>query len=110
MATKKTFGAALTSSSQTIYTVPDRRIAEWVFMYVTNTSGSNGDVNVSYTDDSESATLSIFDDYTISSKDYLQIGGGSNEFIMMEAGDSISASSTQDMTILVSVIEYNSNR
>jgi len=110
MATKQTFGAALTSSSQTIYTVPDHRQAEWVLMYITNTSGSNGNVTVSYTDDSESATLSIFDGYTISAKEYVQIGGGFNEFIMMEAGDSISASATQPMSLLVSVIEHNSNR
>lgn len=76
-------------------------------MYITNTSGSNGTVTLQYYDSSEDATLTILDGYTITSKQFFQIGGNVNEFIIMRAGDQIKASSTQPMTMLVSVIESN---
>jgi hypothetical protein len=110
MATKRSFGTALTSTEQVIYTVPDYREAHWVLLYITNTSGSNGNVTVSYYDDSETATLPILSGYTITAKEFFNIGGEFNEFIYMDTGDQIKASATQDMTMLVSIIEYNSNR
>jgi hypothetical protein len=71
---KKSFGAALTASPATIYTVPTGKKA---------------------------------DGYSISSKEFFQIGGPVNAFIMMGEGDSISASASQAMTLLISVIETN---
>jgi hypothetical protein len=110
MATKISSGAALTGTLQTVYTVPDHKDADWVLLYITNTSGSNGTVTVNYYDASTSSSLAILDGYTISAKDFFQIGGEFNEFIYMNEGDYIEASSTQSMTMLVSVIENNSNR
>ena len=104
---KKSFGAVLTSSSQDIYEVPAGKSAEWCLMYITNTSGSNGNVQVDYYDASETATFSVLEDYTVTSKDFFKIGGGTNEFIMMREGDKISADATQQMTLLISVIELN---
>ena len=103
----KSAGAALTATLADVYEVPAGKRARWVLMYVTNTSGSNGTVDVKFYDSSATATLSVLEDYTISAKDFLQVGGEVNAFIMMEAGDKIQASATQDMTILVSVIEEN---
>lgn len=110
MATKISSGAALTGTLQTIYTVPTHKDASWVLTYLTNTSGSTGTVTVNFYDSSESATLPILSGYSVSSKDFLTIGGEFNEFIYMNEGDYIEASATQDMTILISVIEVNSNR
>jgi len=110
MATKRSVGKALTSSLVDIYEVPDHKLAEWMLVYITNTSGSNGDYTLTYYDDSASASLPILDDFQISSKEYLQIGGEAQTFIMMEEGDKIQASGTQAGTILVSVIEHNTNR
>ena len=110
MATKISSGAALTGTLQTIYTVPDYKDAEWVLLYITNTSGSNGTVTVNYYDASSSATLPILSGYTVTAKAFFQLGGDFNEFIYMNAGDYIQASATQPMTLLVSVIENNSNR
>lgn len=107
MATKKSTGAALTGTLTDIYEVPANKRAEWILVYITNTSGSNGTYTLSYYDASASATLPVLDTYTISSKSFFQIGGQYNEFIMMEAGDKIQASGTQAGTILVSVIEHN---
>lgn len=104
---KKSFGAVLTSTPATIYTVPTGKKAEWVLLYLKNYSGSTGTADLDFIDDSESATLPILDGYSLSSKEFFQLGGGFNEFIMMEEGDSISASATQSMTLLVSVIEFN---
>jgi len=103
----KSAGAALTGTLTDIYTVPNGKRARWVLMYLTNTSGSNGTVDVKFYDSSASATLSVLEDYTISSKDFLQVGGEVNAFIMMEQGDKIQASSTQTMSLLVSFIEEN---
>jgi hypothetical protein len=104
---KKSFGAALTGTIATVYTVPSSKKAEWVLVYITNTSGSNATVTLQYYDASEDATLAILDTYTISSKEFFQIGGNVNEFILMRAGDQIKASATHAMTLLISVIESN---
>ena len=110
MATKITKGLPLTTSLQTVYTVPEYKEADWVLLYITNTSGSNGTVTVNYYSAEDDATLPVLSGYTISAKDFFNIGGKFNEFIYMKAGDYIQASSTQTMTLLVSVIENNSNR
>jgi len=103
----KSAGASLTGTLTDIYTVPNGKRSRWVLMYLTNTSGSNGTVDVKFYDSSASATLSVLEDYTISSKDFLQVGGEVNAFIMMEEGDKIQASATQTMSLLVSFIEEN---
>lgn len=110
MATKVSSGAVLTTSLQDIYEVPEHKEAHWVLMYITNTSGSNGTVTVNFYDDSENATLPILSGYTISAKNFFEIGGQFNEFIYMNTGDKITASATNSMTMMVSIIEYNSNR
>ena len=107
MTTKRSTGKALTTSLVDIYEVPANKRSEWILVYITNTSGSNGSYTLKYYDASESATLSVLDGYTISAKSFFQIGGQYNEFIMMEAGDKIQASGTQAGTILVSVLESN---
>jgi len=109
MSTKISAGAALTGTLQTLYTVPDYKDAEWVLLYITNTSGSNGSVTVNYYDASEDATLPILSGFTVTAKEFFTVGGEFNEFIYMKSGDYIEASATQSMTMLISVIENNSN-
>ena len=104
---RKSYGAVLTGTSQTLYTVPNGKSAQWVLMYITNTSGSNGNVEVDYYNAEQDSTFSILEGYTITAKDLFQIGGTINAFIMMREGDSISALATQQMTMLVSLIEEN---
>ena len=107
MTTKRSVGAALTTTLTDIYEVPANKRAEWILVYVTNTAGSTETVTLTYYDSSESASLPVLDGYSLSSKQFFQIGGQYNEFIMMEAGDKIQASATAAATILVSVIEHN---
>ena len=104
---KKTYGAVLTGTSQTVYTVPAGKSAQWVLMYITNTSGSNGNVEVDYYSAAQDSTFSVLEGYTVTGKNFLQIGGTINSFIMMREGDSISAFATQEMTLLISLIEEN---
>jgi hypothetical protein len=107
MATKRSVGAALTTTLTDIYEVPANKRAEWILVYITNTAGSSENVTVTYYDASQSASLPILAGYSLSSKEFFQLGGQYNEFIMMEAGDKIQASATSSATILVSVIEHN---
>mgnify|MGYP001044106706 FL=1 len=107
MATKRSVGAALTTTLTDIYEVPANKRAEWILVYVTNTSGSTETFSVTYYDASADASLPILSGYSLSAKEFFQIGGQYNEFIMMEAGDKIQASASTAATILVSVIEHN---
>lgn len=107
MSIRKSFGGAITATPQDLYEVPAGKRAQWVLMYVVNTSGSNGNIDVDFYDASASATLPVLDGYTVTAKQYFQIGGDYNSFITLEAGDKISAVSTQGMTVLISVIEEN---
>ena len=107
MSIRKTYGKVLTGTSQTVYTVPQGKRTQWVLMYITNTSGSNGTVEVDYYSAEQAATFSVLEGFTVTAKQFFQIGGEVNAFIMMQEGDSISASATQPMTMLVSLIEEN---
>ena len=106
---KKTFGASLQTTDTTLYEVPTGKKAQWVLIYATNVSGSTSNFTVDFYDSSETSTLSIFDTYSLSSKEFFQIGGNINEFVAMYEGDKIIAScATNDaITMLVSVIEEN---
>jgi 2',3'-cyclic-nucleotide 2'-phosphodiesterase (5'-nucleotidase family) len=107
MATKRSVGATLTTSLTDIYEVPANKRAEWILVYITNTSGSTETFTVTYYDASQTASLPVLSGYTLSAKEFFQIGGQYNEFIMMEAGDKIQASASSSATILISVIEHN---
>lgn len=107
MATKRSVGKSLTTTLTDIYEVPANKRAEWLLVYIANTSGSTENVTVTYYDASQTASLPILDGYSLSAKGFFQIGGQYNEFIMMEAGDKIQASATSTSTIFISVIEHN---
>ena len=107
MATKRSVGAALTTTLTDIYEVPANKRSEWILVYVTNTSGSTETFSITYYDASADASLPVLSGYSLASKEFFQIGGQYNEFIMMEAGDKIQASASSPATILVSVIEHN---
>ena len=89
---KKSFGLPLTTSYQTIYTVPTGKKAEWVLLYVTNTSGSTSTFSVRYYNAEAATTLQLFSNYSLAASEFFKIGGEENEFIMMKEGDYISGS------------------
>lgn len=104
---KKSVGKALTTTLTDIYTVPTGKRASWVLLYVTNTAGSTESFTVKYYNAAAAATLPVLDGYSLSSKEFFQLGGNYNEFIFMREGDKIQASATAAATILVSLIEEN---
>jgi hypothetical protein len=104
---KKSFGLPLTSTYQTIYTVPSGKKAEWVLLYVTNTSGSTSSFDVRIWNEEQQVYLQMFDGYSLSANDFFKIGGGENEFVMLSEGDHIEALDGAGMTMMISVIEYN---
>lgn len=106
---KKSFALAGTTTLQTLYTVPEGAIASWVMLWVSNTSGSNATIDVTYYNAQTSTTFTFFDDYTVSSKSFFTVGGNYNEFVHMREGDYIKISSTQPCTFVASVLEYDNN-
>lgn len=113
MATKRTFGASgIDDTTVTLYTVPDHKIAEWVLLYVSNPGENNDDFHLEFYDASEDSTIIILDEYRIDRKDFFRIGGEPFAFVMMEEGDQIKAfgDNNSNFSVLVSVIEHNSNR
>ena len=98
---RKSFGAHITSAgTTTLYTVPTNKKAEYRAAYITNTSGSNGTVTMVI------GGLNFLSGYAISSKEILHLGGSENDFIVLKTGDTITGTSTQDMSMIVSLIEY----
>jgi hypothetical protein len=104
---RKTFPMALTSTLQTIYTVPAGKRAEIVLVFVSNTSGSNGSFKMNIYNDATATTLPAFDAYTVTSKQYFEIGGEPNQYVALSEGDYVQVSATQAMTCLLNVIEHN---
>lgn len=107
---KKSFGKSLTAGTMTtIYTVPEGARAEWTLLYITNPGSNNKTIEIDYYDAENDETLIILDGYTINSKDYLKMGGGYTDFIILKEGDKIKAMGETDssFTVLVSVIEHN---
>ena len=106
---KKTFAASLQTTDTTLYEVPSSKKAQWVLLYAVNNSGSTSNFDVDFYDSLETATMTIFDGYSVSSKEFFKIGGDYNEFIAMKAGDKIigRCATNNDFTMFVSVIEEN---
>lgn len=104
---KKSFAVVSSATPQTIYTVPSNKKAHWVMMWVSNTSGLIGTIDVDYYNAASTTTIPMFDGFTISAKDFFQVGGNYNEFVHMSEGDYVSVHSTQPMTAIISIIEYN---
>ncbi len=104
---KQTAGAALTTSYQDIYTVPAGKQAEWKLLFITNTAGSTISVDVQFYDASATATLQVLNSYSLSSNEFIKIGGNEHDFINMKAGDIIQAKASSGATCLVSVLETN---
>ena len=101
MSIRKSFGATLTATPTSLYTVPAGKKAEWVHAYITNVSGSNGTITMSVNG------FTLLDGYTVTAKDFVDIGGTINSFVLLDEGQTITASATQSMTLVVSIIEHN---
>jgi len=105
---KKTFAKGLNglNTFADIYTVPTSKKSEFRLLYITDTAGNGINVDVQYVPNGGTA-IDLLKDYSISQKEFVQIGGGEYEFINMNAGDVIKARASGFATIIISVIESN---
>ena len=104
---KRSYALTATTSLQTIYTVPEGARTEWTMLWVSNISGSNATIDVTYYNAASSTTITLFDDYTVSSKSFFRVGGNYHEFLIMGEGDYIQVSSTHACTFITSLVEYD---
>ena len=73
-------------STSTLYTVPTGYRALWNLTYIHN-SGSTKHITLTWYDSSAAVSYNILDQYTFTSKDYLELDGGS--YIVLEEGDQV---------------------
>ncbi len=107
---KKSFGQTLTPDVLTgVYTVPEGVRAEWCLLYITNPDGNNKAIEIDYYNALTDTTMSILDGYIIDAKGFFKLGGGYNEFIILNEGDKIQAlgETGSNFSVLLSVIEEN---
>jgi len=106
---KKSFGANLTTTEINLYTVPEGKKTEWRMLYATNLGSANKKFNARIYKAADDVHLQMFDEFIVNTKDFFHIGGDQFEFVMLEAGDiiKVSGETDNDITLLVSVIEYN---
>lgn len=106
---KKSFGASLTTTEVTLYEVPNGKRTEWKMLYASNIGGSNTTFDARIYKASADDYLQMFNDYTVSSKEFFHIGGAQFEFVMLEEGDKIlvSSATNNNITLVVSVVEQN---
>jgi hypothetical protein len=81
-------GKNLTAGSDNLmYTVPDGYQARWNLLYLHNGGGNTKSITVSWYDASTTATIKVFEAYSLASKDYFKFDGGA--YVVLEAGDTI---------------------
>jgi hypothetical protein len=106
---KKTYANTLTTTEQTLYEVPLGRKAQWAMLYATNISHTTKNFNVKIYKSAQSTTLTLFDEFKVNPKEFFKIGGGENEFVMLEEGDKVlvTGSANDSITLVLSLVEYN---
>lgn len=98
------------SEFTTVYTVPRGKKTELVMLWVTNPDSTNKTLEFGFYNSSEDDTVIILDDYTVNQKDFIQIGGLENTFVILEEFDSLVAkgSNNSNFKIIAAMKEYNS--
>ena len=107
MSIKKSVVKTLTSSPIDIYEVPTNKKAQITFIYLKNESGSTSTAEIDYYDSSATTTFAIIDGYSLQAKETFELFGNDNKFLLIQAGDKITASATGSMTLILSLIEQN---
>jgi len=94
-------GANLTANTATtLYTVPTGYYAKCVLLHASNNGSSNKHISFTWYDTSASASIPITFEYTLTSKStFTEIDV--NQYIVMEEGDYLTATSETGSTISV---------
>lgn len=98
------------SEYTTVYEVPRGKKSELVMLWITNPDSNNASLELGFYNSSEDTTITILDDYTVNQKDFIQIGGLENTFVILEEFDSLVAKGSSNSTfkIVAAMKEYNS--
>lgn len=96
-------------NTTTIYTVPNGKSAEVVMIWITNPDTTNKNLHLEFYNASADATVTLLDDFQVNQKDFIQIGGMANTFVIMKENDKLQAygSSNSNFKIVASYIEHN---
>jgi hypothetical protein len=97
----RSVGANLTANTATtLFTVPTGYYARCVLLHASNNGSSNKHISFTWYDSSASASILITNEYTLTAKaTYAEIDV--NQYIVMEEGDYLTATSESGSTISV---------
>jgi hypothetical protein len=97
----RSVGANLTAATATtLFTVPTGYYARCVLLHASNNGSSNKHISFTWYDSSASASILITNEYTLTAKaTYAEIDV--NQYIVMEEGDYLTATSESGSTISV---------
>jgi hypothetical protein len=97
----RSVGANLTANTATtLFTVPTGYYARCVLLHASNNGSSNKHISFTWYDSSASLSILITNEYTLTSKStYAEID--INQYIVMEEGDYLTATSESGSTISV---------
>jgi hypothetical protein len=97
----RSVGANLTAATATtLFTVPTGYYAKCVLLHASNNGSSNKHISFTWYDSSASLSIPITNEYTLTSKaTYAEIDV--NQYIVMEEGDYLTATSESGSTISV---------
>jgi hypothetical protein len=97
----RSVGANLTANTvTTLFTVPTGYYARCVLLHASNNGSSNKHISFTWYDSSASASILITNEYTLTAKaTYTEIDV--NQYIVMEEGDYLTATSESGSTISV---------
>jgi hypothetical protein len=97
----RSVGANLTAATATtLFTVPTGYYARCVLLHASNNGSSNKHISFTWYDSSASLSILITNEYTLTSKStYAEIDV--NQYIVMEEGDYLTATSESGSTISV---------
>lgn len=88
---KFSIGKHLTAGgSDLVYTVPAGYRASWNLFYCINNSQSSKTITCIWHDASQNTDIYVFNNYPLSSKNYLMFDSGA--WVMMNAGDTVTVS------------------
>ena len=109
MIKKSTITALVPLVETTLYTVPSGKGSELVMLWLSNPDTNNKGLTLKAYNSSTDSSVTILEDYTVNSKDFVQIGGTENSYIVMAEGDKILATgaSNSAFTIVCSFKEHN---
>ena len=98
------------SELTTVYTVPNGKTCELVMVWITNPDTTNKTLRLDFYDKSLDTSVTILEDYQVNQKDFVQIGGTENSFVVMKEGDKLMAqgSHNSNFRLILAMKEHNS--